>query len=125
MLHGIAGAVAEGLGLYLLLLMHSLLPAPLRASNFRLLMRLTFGLWLLVFAGGATMYVTTYTGSAPASSAAAVPGRRRPPLRGWRLRELGEHRRGRLRRRCGSRSQRRAAHGRPGQAGAGGRLGEA
>jgi plastocyanin/uncharacterized membrane protein YozB (DUF420 family) len=73
MLHGIAGAVAEGLGIYLILLMHSLLPAPLRASNYRLLMRLTFGLWLLVFAGGATMYVTTYTGSTPATNAPAAP----------------------------------------------------
>jgi plastocyanin len=73
MLHGIAGAVAEGLGIYLLLLMHSLLPAPLRASNYRLLMRLTFGLWLLVFAGGVAMYVTTYAGSAPAANAPAAP----------------------------------------------------
>ena len=88
MLHGIAGSLAEALGLYLLLRMYELLPAALRVANYKLLMRLTFGLWLLVAAGGVSLYLTTYAGSAtlarpggrPAggpTAQPAAPGRRR------------------------------------------------
>jgi plastocyanin/uncharacterized membrane protein YozB (DUF420 family) len=80
LLHGIAGTVAEALGLYLLLRMYEVLPGPLRIANFKLLMRLTFGLWLLVVAGGVSLYLTTYAGNggvaapAPAQPAVAPAG---------------------------------------------------
>ena len=76
LLHGIAGTVAEALGIYLLLRMYEVLPGPLRIANFKLLMRLTFGLWLLVVAGGVALYVSVYAAGsgrpAPAASRAAV-----------------------------------------------------
>jgi plastocyanin/uncharacterized membrane protein YozB (DUF420 family) len=72
-LHGIAGSLAEALGLYLLLRMYELLPGALRVANFKLLMRLTFGLWLLVVAGGVSLYVSTYAGSGTLAAPAAPP----------------------------------------------------
>ena len=58
--HGELGTVAILAGLYLILRMNNLLPKALRIHWWKTLMRITFGLYLLVGIGGILLYVMLY-----------------------------------------------------------------
>jgi len=61
--HGILGLVAEATGIYLILRMRSqVIPPRLRVSNFKLLMRMTLGLWTIVVVLGLGIYYYRYIG---------------------------------------------------------------
>lgn len=59
--HGILGLVAEGTGIYLILRMRTqIIPPRLRVSNFKLLMRMTLGLWTIIVVLGFGIYYYRY-----------------------------------------------------------------
>ena len=62
--HGTLGLVAEATGIYLILRMRSqIIPHRLRVSNFKLLMRMTLGLWTTIVVLGLGIYYYRYIGS--------------------------------------------------------------
>ena len=59
--HGILGLVAETTGIYLILRMRTqIIPPRLRVSNFKLLMRMTLGLWTIIIVLGLGIYYYRY-----------------------------------------------------------------
>jgi plastocyanin/uncharacterized membrane protein YozB (DUF420 family) len=59
--HGILGLVAEATGIYLILRMRTqVIPPRLRVSNFKLLMRMTLGLWTILVVLGLGIYYFRY-----------------------------------------------------------------
>jgi len=63
MVHGFLGLVAETTGIYLILRMRTqIIPPRLRVSNFKLLMRMTLGLWTIIVVLGLGIYYFRYIG---------------------------------------------------------------
>jgi len=61
MVHGFLGLVAEATGIYLILRMRTqIIPPRLRVSNFKLLMRMTLGLWTIIIVLGLGIYYFRY-----------------------------------------------------------------
>lgn len=58
--HGFLGTLAILAGLFLILRMNNALPKALRISWWKNLMRITFGLYLLVGLGGIVLYILMY-----------------------------------------------------------------
>ena len=70
--HGILGLIAEATGIYLILRMRSqIIPSRLRVSNFKLLMRMTFGLWTIIIVLGLGIYYYRYISPPTSVSVAA------------------------------------------------------
>jgi len=70
--HGILGLFAEATGIYLILRMRSqIIPPRLRVSNFKLLMRMTLGLWTIIVVLGLGIYYYRYIGPPISVSVAA------------------------------------------------------
>jgi plastocyanin/uncharacterized membrane protein YozB (DUF420 family) len=68
--HGTFGLLAELTGIYLILRMNTtLIPAKLRVSNYKLVMRSLLGLWTLVAFGGFAIYYARYLTPSPSTSA--------------------------------------------------------
>lgn len=62
-LHIIMGIISEILGIYLIIRMRtSWLPASLRVKNFKMLMRVTLGLWTATVLLGLVIYASFYWG---------------------------------------------------------------
>jgi hypothetical protein len=58
--HGLMGTLSILAGLFLILRMNNALPNPMRITWWKNLMRITFGLYLLVGIGGVALYVLLY-----------------------------------------------------------------
>ncbi len=70
--HGSLGLVAEATGIYLILRMRSqIIPPRLRVNNFKLLMRLTLGLWTILVVSGLGIYYYRYIGPSKSVPVAA------------------------------------------------------
>lgn len=62
--HGLIGASGLLLGLFVVLRANGLAPKPLRFSNYRLFMRLSYGLYMLATLLGVLVYLTWFVWSA-------------------------------------------------------------
>lgn len=62
--HGLVGASGLLLGLFVVLRANGLAPKPLRFSNYRLFMRLSYGLYMLATLLGVLVYLTWFVWSA-------------------------------------------------------------
>lgn len=63
-LHGLIGASGLLLGLFVVLRANGLAPKPLRFSNYKLFMRLSYGLYMLATLLGVLVYLTWFVWSA-------------------------------------------------------------
>ena len=59
-LHGIIGAIALLLGVFVMLRGNELVPAGLRFKNYKLFMRCAYSLYMLATLGGITVYVIAF-----------------------------------------------------------------
>jgi uncharacterized membrane protein YozB (DUF420 family) len=72
--HGLIGASGLLLGLFVVLRANGLAPKPLRFSNYRLFMRLSYGLYMLATLLGVLVYLTWFVWSANPPSYGLTPG---------------------------------------------------
>ena len=73
-LHGLIGASGLLLGVFVVLRANGLVPKPLRFSNYRLFMRISYGLYMLATLLGVLVYLTWFVWSANPPSYGLVPG---------------------------------------------------
>lgn len=74
--HGLVGASGLLLGMFVVLRANGLVPKPLRFSNYRAFMRLSYALYMLATVLGVVVYLTWFVWSASPPSYGVAPGHR-------------------------------------------------
>lgn len=59
-IHAISGALAIPFGLFVVMRGNNLVPSPLRFRNYRLFMRVAYGLYILATLAGVVVYITWF-----------------------------------------------------------------